>query len=174
MAGFKTGDRVIVTQWLGDACYGPGWVGVVQDNDTYVRVLFDNQTESSRGLLVAHSELSHYVEPKAAAIAGGLQPHSVGDLYPLAVVTYANGEETSIFVENLQEGTVATKVKDSSYPYQFDSHDQALTAIEKGELVFSKGRPHYVPSADVWVLYNETNPVRVVRLHNMLHRNEPQ
>ena len=171
MADFTAGDRVIVTDWHGDKCYGPNWVGVVQDVGAYVLVLFDNQTGSTHGLLVAHSELSHYVDPKAAAIAGGLQPHSVGNLYPLAVVTYANGEETSIFVENLQDGTVAAKVKDSSYPYQFDSHDQALAAIEKGELIFSKGRPHYVPSAGVWVLYNETNPVRVVRLHNMLHRN---
>ena len=173
MANFKAGDRVIVTDWQGDKCYGPNWVGVVQDVGAYVRVLFDNQTNCTRGLLVEHSELSHYVEPKAAAIAGGLQPHSVGDVYPLAVVTYANGGNTAIFVENLQEGTVAT-VKDSSYPCEFNSHERALAAIEKGGLTFSQGRPHYVPSADVWVLYKETNPVRVVRLHNMLHRNEPQ
>jgi len=169
---FKIGDRVVVTGWLGDKCYGEGWVGTVRDTESYVRVLFDRDT--SKGYLVDRSELTLYVEPKAAAIAGGLQPHSVGELYPLAVVTYANGEGTAIFVENLQDGTVAVVVKDSSYPYEFDSHDQALAAIEGGELLFAKGRPHYVPSADVWVLYNETNPVRVVRLHNMLHRNESQ
>jgi hypothetical protein len=168
----RIGDRVVVTGWLGDECYGEGWVGTVMDTESYVRVLFDRDT--SKGYLVNRSELTLYVEPKAAAIAGGLQPHSVGELYPLAVVTYANGEGTTIFVENLQEGTVATKVKDVSYPHKFDSYDQALAAIEGGELVFSKGRPHYVASADVWVLYNENNPVRVVRLHNMLHRNESQ
>jgi hypothetical protein len=112
--------------------------------------------------------------PNAAAIAGGLQPHSVGELYPLSVVTYANGGRTAIFVENLQDGSVATKKEGASYPRLFDSHEHALAEIEAGGLLFSKGRPHYVPSADVWVLYNESNPVRVVRLHNMLHRNEPQ
>lgn len=164
---FNIDDRVVVTNWFGDKCYGRGWVGTVMETDYYVRVLFDKDT--SQGYLVDKEELSMYVEPKAAAIAGGLQPHSVGELYPLAVVTYANGEGTAIFVENLQDGTVATKVKDASYPFEFDTHDQALAAIEKGELVFSKGRPHYIPSDAVWVLYNETNPVRVVRLHNMLH-----
>ncbi|MCA3173534.1 MAG: hypothetical protein ING25_10870 [Burkholderiales bacterium] len=167
---FKKGDRVVVTSWRGDKCYRQGWVGTVTELCTYVRVLFDKDV--SKGYLVYKDELSMYVEPKAAAIAGGLQPHSVGDLYPLAVVTYANGDGTAIFVENLQEGTVATKVKDSSYPYEFDSHDQALAAIENGKVVFSKGRPHYIATASIWVLYNETNPVRVVRLHNMLHRNE--
>jgi hypothetical protein len=169
---FKIGDRVVVTNWLGDKGYGRGWVGTVTELGGYVRVLFDNNR--NRSCLVDASELSLYSEPKAAAIAGGLQPHSVGELYPMAVVTYANGEGTTIFVENLQEGTVATKIKDVSYPHKFDSHDQALAAIEGGGLVFSKGRPHYVASANVWVLYNENNPVRVVRLHNMLHRNESQ
>jgi hypothetical protein len=165
---FKIGDRVVVTNWLGDKCYGKGWVGTVTGLGGYVRVLFDNNR--NRGYLVDASELSLYSEPKAAAIAGGLQPHSVDYWYPLAVVTYANGNDTTIFVENLQEGSVATKKEGSPYPYKFDSHDQALAAIEEGGLVFSKGRPHYVASADVWVLYNEFNPVRVVRLHSMLHR----
>jgi hypothetical protein len=169
---FKIGDRVVVSNWSGDECYGQGWVGTVTELCSYVRVLFDSGRRG--GYLVNAYELSLYTEPKAAAIAGGLQPHSVGDLYPLAVVTYANGEGTAIFVENLQDGTVAVLRDNSSYPYEFDSHDQALAAIEKGGLIFAKGRPHYVASADVWVLYNETNPVRVVRLHNMLHRNESQ
>jgi hypothetical protein len=165
---FKIGDRVVVTKWMGDQCYNRGWVGTVTELGEYVRVLFDK--DHSKGYLVEASELSLYSEPKAAAIAGGLQPHSVGELYPLAVVTYANGEGTTIFVENLQEGTVAVIAKDSVYPYEFDSHDQALNAIEAGDLMFAKGRPHYVASDDdVWVLYNEINPVRVVRLHNMLH-----
>jgi hypothetical protein len=139
-------------------------LSVDKDGDPYIKT--DNGAEYT---LLATRFVLHYRDTQAAAIAGGLQPHSVGELYPLAVVTYANGEGTAIFVENLQEGTVATKVKDVSYPHKFDSHDQALAAIEGGELVFSKGRPHCVASANVWVLYNENNPVRVVRLHNMLH-----
>jgi len=113
-------------------------------------------------------------EPQAAAIAGGLQEHSVGEYYPLAAVLYEHGNERIITIENLQEGSVATSVKDSGYPLAFDSHDEALTAIEEGGLIFSEGRPHCVASANVWVLYKETNPVRVVRLRSMLHRQESQ
>lgn len=44
--------------------------------------------------------------PKARAIAGGLQPHSIGGIYPLAVVGIGNGDEVHYEVHNLQRGTI--------------------------------------------------------------------
>ena len=50
-------------------------------------------------------------EPKPTtghvANGGGLQKHSVGDIYPLAVVGYANGDHVRFTVENLETGCVA-------------------------------------------------------------------
>jgi hypothetical protein len=44
---------------------------------------------------------------KANAIAGGLQEHSVGDSYPLAVVGIGYGERVIYVVQNLVDGTTA-------------------------------------------------------------------
>lgn len=38
------------------------------------------------------------------AIAGGLQEHSVGDIYPLAVVGFGNGDFTHYEVHDIQRG----------------------------------------------------------------------
>jgi hypothetical protein len=169
MSNFKVDDVVRCVR--GSAIIGvsedKAYTVLDVDKDGDIAVIND----TGQHMWVLENRFVMHTPAQALAIAGGLQPHSVGDLYPLAVVTYDNGDDTTIFVENLQEGSVATQKEGQSYPRKFDSHEQALAAIEAGELLFSKGRPHYVPSADVWVLYNEPNPVRVVRLHNMLHRN---
>ena len=47
-----------------------------------------------------------YRAEQARAISGGVQPHSMGDIYPLAVVGYDNGEGVSYTLENLQTGEV--------------------------------------------------------------------
>lgn len=176
MYDFKIGDRVIVSNWRGDEQYGQGWVGTVTEIGLYIRVMFDNSAKRrTQSSLVSNGELSPYVEPKAAAIAGGLQPHSVGDLYPLAVVSYEGGGKVVHFIENLQTGTVLLSSPGSEYPKPFYSMDKAFEALTAADLkLFAPGRPHYLASNAAWVLYKPTNPVRVVRLHNMLHRNESQ
>lgn len=51
-------------------------------------------------------------EPKPTtghvANGGGLQKHSVGDIYPLAVVGYADGDKLRFTVENLETGQVCS------------------------------------------------------------------
>lgn len=46
-------------------------------------------------------------EAQQAAIVGGLQPHSVGDIYPLCVVAIANGDRIVYEVHDLQRDLVA-------------------------------------------------------------------
>jgi hypothetical protein len=57
----------------------------------------------------AKLQLSHRARPALApavarAIEGGLAEHSIGGLYPFAVVGYGNGDRVDYGVENLQTG----------------------------------------------------------------------
>lgn len=61
---------------------------------------------------------------KARAIAGGLQEHSVGGLYPLYVMAIGTGSEHHYEVHNLQDGTVAA--------YQVDSTRRMWVGSEAG------------------------------------------
>ena len=123
---------------------------------------------------VSNSKFFELVKPAMTmaqefAIAAGIQSHSVGDLYPVAVVGYQAKATCPIvyFLENLQEGTVA--MSEFGSPLPLLSTDDALALSQRHDLKWEKGRPQFVVNA--WRLYNPTNPVRVVRLQNMLHRN---
>ena len=48
----------------------------------------------------------------------GLQKHSVGDLYPLAIVGYGNGDKTKYVIEHLTRGEVLVCKAGSGNPYQ--------------------------------------------------------
>lgn len=113
-------------------------------------------------------ELSH-VKPQAAAIAGGLQEHSVGEYYPLAAVMYEHNGERIITIENLQTGEVNGR---GLYPCDWGSFGQAYRHIERIANGYAwsktKGRVSYASTG--WVVAEPANPVRVTRLRNMLHR----
>ena len=47
-----------------------------------------------------------YRAEQERAIGGGLQKHSIGDIYPLAAVGYGSGEGVAYTLENLQTGEV--------------------------------------------------------------------
>jgi hypothetical protein len=108
-------------------------------------------------------------EPQAAAVAGGLQEHSVGEYYPLAAVLYEHGDERVITIENLQTGEVNAY---GPYPCTWLTFEAAYARIEilnkTGEWSTTKGRVSY--TCDRWVVAEPANPVRVTRLRNMLHR----
>jgi hypothetical protein len=61
----------------------------------------------------------------------GLQNHSVGSIYPLAVVAYDNGNELRYTIENLTDGTVCCTRDDSGgrgvVPRQWDRAILALS-----------------------------------------------
>lgn len=108
-------------------------------------------------------------EPQAAAIAGGLQEHSVGEYYPLAAVLYEHGDERIITIENLQTGEVAAI---GNHPTNWGTFEVAYRHLEKMDLVHglfkTKGRVAYMDGR--WVVAEPANPVQVTRLRNMLHR----
>lgn len=56
----------------------------------------------------AASAAPSFQADKEAAKLGGLQAHSIGGLYPLAVVGYGMGDTTKFVIENLTTGEVLT------------------------------------------------------------------
>lgn len=108
-------------------------------------------------------------EPQAAAIAGGLQEHSVGEYYPLAAVLYEHGDERIITIENLQTGEVAAVGNHATHWGTFGFAYSVIERVNKGERIkWTKGRVYY--ANERWVVAEPANPVRVTRLRNMLHR----
>jgi hypothetical protein len=79
----------------------------------------------------------------------GLQKHSVGGIYPLAVVGYANGHTTVWVVEHLGTGCVlcCKFVSGVPVPYQSDDYDviASAAALPFSSLtdVWVKGRPTF-------------------------------
>ena len=75
----------------------------------------------------------------------GLQKHSVGDLYPLAVVGYGNGDDTLYVIEHLTDGTVLCDGAGS--PYQSDAYAVlpgiAESGFDQALDLWVKGRPYY-------------------------------
>ena len=108
-------------------------------------------------------------EPQAAALAGGLQEHSVGEYYPLAAVLYEHGDERIITIENLQTGEVAAV---GNHPTNWGTFEVAYRHLEQmslsGSWFKTKGRVSYMGGK--WAVAEPANPVRVTRLRNMLHR----
>ena len=131
-----------------------------------VRVVADDAQQ--HGVLSDRLELVK-PEPQAAAIAGGLQEHSVGEYYPLAAVLYEHGDKSIITIENLQTGEVHAG---ANTPCNWGSFERAYRGIED----FANGQPWSKTKGRVsyttggWVVAEPANPVRVTRLRNMLHR----
>jgi hypothetical protein len=109
-------------------------------------------------------------EPQAAAIAGGLQEHRVGEYYPLAAVLYEHGDECIITIENLQTGEVSGFGDHAIDHNTFEDAYKHIEATSSGKetVAWVKGRVSYVHGR--WVVAEPANPVRVTRLRNMLHR----
>lgn len=105
-------------------------------------------------------------EPQAAAIAGGLQEHSVGEYYPLAAVMYEHNGKRIITIENLQTGEVNAI---NGEAINWETFEDAYKRMESKPFTnWTKGRVSYVHGR--WVVAEPVNPVRVTRLRNMLHR----
>ena len=131
-----------------------------------VRVVADDAQQ--HGVLSDRLELVK-PEPQAAAIAGGLQEHSVGEYYPLAAVLYEHGDESIITIENLQTGEVAAVGSHVTHWGTFESAYSVIGRVSKGERIkWTKGRVYY--ANERWAVAEPANPVRVTRLRNMLHR----
>lgn len=114
MSGFKVGDKVVRRPALRRR---NGWdLGDTVCTVTRVNVDGDIRLAETPGF--GHWSWDYFdlapvaaqqATAQAAAIAGGIQAHSVGGGYPLCVVGYStswNGK-TLYVVENLQDGTVA-------------------------------------------------------------------
>lgn len=172
MSKFKVGDRVVVKGWLGDETYFEGATGVVIECNYYVSVRFDH--DPLRDLLVNELELEvvpvkpELTEAQAAGVAGGLQEHSVGDLYPWAVVMYEHEGSRLIAIENLQTGEVNAI---GGTPLNWGTFEEAYKRLEGKPIAnIAKGRVMHNESG--WVVVQVANPVRVTRLHSMLHRGQ--
>ena len=74
----------------------------------------------------------------------GLQKHSVGGIYPLAVVGYGNGDLTTYCIEHLTEGKVLCDA--TGLPYQSESYNViygvAASGFDDDLDMWVKGRPH--------------------------------
>ena len=84
-----------------------------------------------------------YRAEQERAISGGLQSHSVGDIYPLAVVGYDNGGDGVTYtIENLQTGEVCMagdwvrQWDNSRWPLEF-----AKVIGTKRDVSWKQGRP---------------------------------
>jgi hypothetical protein len=173
---FKVGDKV---KRIKDFAQDPskGWPAFVEGATYTVSRVGVGGFIALRGMgkpdyyLPYNGECFELVKPElqAAAIAGGLQEHSVGEYYPLAAVLYEHGDERIITIENLQTGEISAL---HGWPLDWQTFDEAYHRIEeisKGGVVnYAKGRVSYVHGH--WVVAEPANPVRVTRLRNMLHR----
>lgn len=166
---FKVGDKVLCTVDVGLLTAGDVYtVREPYEGEHGVFVYVDGDESVLGGYYPDRFELVK-PEPQAAAIAGGLQEHSVGEYYPLAAVMYEHNGERIITVENLQTGEVAA-VGDNATDWQtFEfAYANVETIAKGGSWLRTKGRVSYVNGR--WVVAEPANPVRVTRLRNMLHR----
>jgi hypothetical protein len=97
--------------------------------------------------LAKYSE--YFTEPTPTPSTGHvadspIQKRSVGDIYPLAVVCYADGDKQRFVIENLERGTVAVS---SLSGYSVLQWNRAVNAHKFAELggkcSWAKGRPVY-------------------------------
>jgi hypothetical protein len=172
---FKVGDKVRCIEDVGVLTEGGIYtVREPYEGDTLKGsrgefVYVDGDKRGLGGYYPDHFELVSKPAPQAAAIAGGLQEHSVGEYYPLAAVMYEHNGERIITIENLQTGEVAALCDSATNWRNFGVAYDSIERIQKGEKVaWSKGRVSYVDGR--WVVAEPANPVRVTRLRNMLHR----
>lgn len=105
------------------------------------------------------------------AIAAGIQQHSIGGTYPLAAVMYEYNGEKCITIEDLQTGEVAAIENRVTDWHTFENAYRTIELIAKGANWFkTKGRVMNMGGS--WVVAEPANPVRVTRLHSMLHRGQ--
>lgn len=165
MSKFKVGDKVRVK--VGNSLYKIGAEGVVVDKTRdlvcvwYVSGDYDLRNnglwwayQEEVELITSHS--STFTKPTEAptstghtADGGGLQKHSVGELYPLAVVGYCNGGATIFVVEDLQKGAVVCDWKHLEDPiWKYARAEDAFTFASsvpnRGRITFVYRRPSFV------------------------------
>lgn len=99
---------------------------------------------------------------------GDLRGTSQGDIYPLAAIMYQHDNRTAWFLEDLQKGLVLCA---AGKPIACGGEFAARGLAGGGVGHWREGRPGYDINAERWLLQTPSNPVRVVRLHSMLHRN---
>lgn len=154
MSKFKVGDKVVrgpayrrTSGWsLGDEVCTVTKVNSIGD------IALDKAPNASHwawDYFYLATEATTQDTAQAAAIAGGIQAHSVGGGYPLCVVGYSALDGKTLYVvENLQDGTVAgygtSKVRqwvDARGAWDFlGKHPRATD--RKGEpILWLKGRP---------------------------------
>lgn len=135
-------------------------VGVRKHNTRLQAMLTQVGTKPLDSTVPQSKEASVSAPEKAAAassgpqghhpVHAGLQSHSVGGAYPLAVVGYGMGEKTKYCVEDLLSGSVLVCVSTGTM-FQSTSPDLAVSLLtggihpsqyklKKGRPVFEKGR----------------------------------
>jgi hypothetical protein len=83
-------------------------------------------------------------QPTGHVADSPIQKHSVGDIYPLAVVCYAHGDKQRFVIENLERGEVAVSSLNDDTVIQWNRATQAHKFAElKGKCSWAKGRPVY-------------------------------
>ena len=165
MSRFKGGDKVRVK--VDNLLYKIGAGGVVVDLDhEAVRVCFvcGEYDHSNSGTWWVLPEEVELITPYSSTFSdkpsplnpmghtsdgGGLQKHSVGELYPLAVVGYCNGGATTFVVEDLQKGAVVCDWKRLDGPiWKYAKAEDAFTFARsvpnRGRITFVYQRPSFV------------------------------
>lgn len=157
---FKVGSTVVVVDPIDNTDYfSKGASGVVVEVDSgmcrvkFTSGIYDPDCEGSWWVdedsleavpvrrMEAHK--TAYRAEQERAISGGLQSHSVGDIYPLAVVGYDNGGDGVTYtIENLQTGEVCMAGEwirqwgNAKLPKEF----ARVVATERG-VSWKQGRP---------------------------------
>lgn len=168
MDKIQVGDTVVVRHSSQPQFFSIGAVGTVKSVSKAWQVQFTAgkyDTDCS-GTWLVDCEADHiekiikysstFAEPVAAASpaghradGGGLQNHSVGEAYPLAIVGYGTGHSTTFTIENLERGTVAgwaggIRVWSSAHlAVDFLTRKVLGTSYPDTDLVWHRGRPTF-------------------------------
>ena len=165
MSKFKVGDKVRVK--ISTHLYKIGAEGVVTEvvaSAVRVRYISGDYDPRSNGLWWVCQEDLELILPYSRTFTkpaeaptptghtsdgGGLQKHSVGELYPLAVVGYCNGGATTFVVEDLQKGAVVCDWKHLDGPlWKYAKAEDAFTFARsvpnRGRITFVYQRPSFV------------------------------
>ena len=165
MSKFKVGDEVRVK--IDNPFYKTGAEGTVieRENDLiHVCFVSGEYDHSKLGTWWVYQEDLELITPYSSTFSdkpsplnptghttdgGGLQKHSVGELYPLAVVGYCNGGATTFVVEDLQKGAVVCDWKHLEGPlWKYAKAEDAFTFARsvpnRGRITFVYQRPSFV------------------------------
>lgn len=168
MSKFKVGDKVRVVDSFGNGTFfSSGAEGVVVDRDrevVQVHFVSGRYYPAANGRWWVYPEDLELITPYSSTFTkpaeaptptghtsdgGGLQKHSVGELYPLAVVGYCNGGATTFVVEDLQKGAVVCDWKHLDGPlWKYAKAEDAFTFARsvpnRGRITFVYQRPSFV------------------------------